>query len=195
MKHFKIFVLFAVLTVLPAACGPGNTVRLLPLPRLENTVLPAPNAPHVTVVAFEDKRLDQSNIGTRRDRSAFVTSDIPSQWVSKALADELSRNGLQVSYALGVAEARKGNPDYLVLGQLTEAELREISATELTSSLRVDFSLSNRQARIVRESLHASQSRTGLPSGSAADNLMQDTLQDLVKPVARKIIQAIEGKK
>jgi len=47
----------------------------------------------------------------------------------------------------------------------------------------------------MRESLNASQSRTGLPSGSAADNLMLETLRDLVKPMAHKIVQTIEAKK
>ena len=47
----------------------------------------------------------------------------------------------------------------------------------------------------MRESLNASQSRTGLPSGSAADNLMLETLRDLVKPMAQKIVQTIEAKK
>lgn len=55
--------------------------------------------------------------------------------------------------------------------------------------------LANRQGRILRESLNSGQSRTGLPSGSAAENLLLDTLRDLIKPMARKIVQAIETKK
>jgi len=126
----------------------------------------------VTVVAFEDKRMDQTVIGTRRDNSAFVTTDNVAQWISKALADELARNGMQVSYSISVNEARKGNPDFLVTGQIDEANIRETSATDMSTSLRANYVLANRQARIMRESLNASQSRTGLPSGSAADNLM-----------------------
>lgn len=194
MKHLRL-VLCAALLALLAACGPSNNVRLLPPPPLDATVLPAPNAPRVTVVAFEDKRMDQTVIGTRRDNSAFVTTDNVSQWISKALADELARNGMQVSYSTGVAEARKGNPDFLVTGQVDEANIRETSTTDMSTSLRASYVLANRQARILRESLNSSQSRTGLPSGSAADNLMRETLRDLVKPMARKIVQTIEAKK
>ena len=78
---------------------------------------------------------------------------------------------------------------------MDEAWIAETSSTDMNTSLRVNYVLANRQARLVRESLNASQSRTGLPSGSAADNLMLETLRDLVKPMARKIVQTIETKK
>jgi hypothetical protein len=194
MQAFKKIVLFSFVFVLLSACGPSNTVRLLPLPNPETGVLPAPNAPRVSVVAFEDRRLDQSSLGLRRDSSAFVTNDNVAQWISKALADELARNGLQVSYALSAAEALQGQPDYLVTGYLTEAGLREITATEMVSSLSIDVSLARREARILRESMHSSQSRTSLPAANTADNLMQDTLYDLVKSMSRKIVLAIENK-
>ena len=102
---------------------------------------------------------------------------------------------MQVSYSISVNEARKGNPDFLVTGQIDEANIRETSTTDMATSLRANYVLANRQARIMRESLNASQSRTGLPSGSAADNLMLETLRDLVKPMAQKIVQTIEAKK
>ena len=194
MKHLRIVLCVSLLALL-AACGPSNNVRLLPPPPLDASVLPSPNAPRVTVVTFEDKRMDQTVVGTRRDNSAFVTSDNVAQWISKALADELARHGMQVSYSLSVNEARKGNPDFLVTGQIDEANIRETSTTDMSTSLRANYVLANRQARIMRESLNASQSRTGLPSGSAADNLMLETLRDLVKPMAQKIVQTIEAKK
>ena len=193
MKHLcSILCLF--LLALLAACGPSNNIRLLPPPP-DVSVLPAPNAPRVTVVVFEDKRPDQTVIGVRRDKSAFVTADNVPQWISKGLADELARNGLQISYSLSVAEARKGNPDYLVTGEIDEASLNETSSTEMSTVLRVSYVLANRQKRILRESLNSTQSRTGLPSGSAADNLMLETLKDLVKPMAKKIVQTIQTKK
>ena len=179
MKHLRIVLCVSLLALL-AACGPSNNVRLLPPPPLDASVLPSPNAPRVTVVAFEDKRMDQTVIGTRRDNSAFVTTDNVAQWISKALADELARNGMQVSYSISINEARKGNPDFMVTGQIDEANIRETSTTDMSTSLRANYVLANRQARIMRESLNASQSRTGLPSGSAADNLMLETLRDLV---------------
>ncbi|MCG4878171.1 hypothetical protein L0N00_17220, partial [Eggerthella lenta] len=78
-------------------------------------------------------------IGTRRDSSAFVTTDNVAQWISKALADELARNGMQVSYSISVNEARKGNPDFMVTGQVDEANIRETSTTDMSTSLRANY--------------------------------------------------------
>ena len=61
--------------------------------------------------------------------------------------------------------------------------------------MRVKCALANRKGRLWSESTNASQSRSGLPSGSTADNLLLDTLRDLVKPMAQKIVQTIDAKK
>lgn len=195
MKPVRNVLFLVLLAFLATACGPANSVRLLPPPFQEGAVLPGPKAPRVTVVAFEDKRQDMTVIGSRRDNTAFVTNDSVTQWISKALADELARNGLQVSYADSVNQARAGNPDYMVTGDVDQVWLREKSATDLSTQMRVNYSVANRQSRIYRETLNASQSRTVMPTGSAADTIMLDTLRELIKPMAQKIVQAIEAKK
>ncbi len=195
MKPVRNVLFLVLLAFLATACGPANSVRLLPPPFQEGAVLPGPKAPRVTVVAFEDKRQDMTVIGSRRDNTAFVTNDCVTQWISKALADELARNGLQVSYSDSVCQARAGNPDYLVTGDVDQVWLREKSATDLSTQMRVNYSVANRQSRIYRETLNASQSRTVMPTGSAADTIMLDTLRELIKPMAQKIVQAIEAKK
>lgn len=177
------------------ACGPGNNVRLLMPPALDNTVLPAPNAPRVSVVNFADKREDSTSIGARRDGSAFTTTGDATQWISRALADELARSGLQVTYALTTSEGRMGNPDYLVTGQLDQLWLRESSALDYSALIRVNCTLANRKGRLWQESINSSQNRSALPSGSAAEKILLDTLRDLVKPMAQKIIQTVEKKK
>lgn len=199
MQHRRSMpvVLLALLgaVFLLSACGPSNTVRLLPPPPLDASVLPAPNAPSVSVVSFEDKRVDTSSVGVRRDGSAFTTSGDVAEWISRALADELARSGFQVTFAANVNQARSGNPDYLVTGQVDEVWLKENSSLEITSQMRVKCALANRKGRLWSESCNASQSRSGLPSGSTADNLLLDTLRDLVKPMAQKIVQTIDARK
>ena len=195
MKPMRNALFLVLLAFLATACGPANSVRLLPPPFQEGAVLPGPKAPRVTVVAFDDKRQDMTVIGSRRDNTAFVTNDSVTQWISKALADELARNGLQVSYSDSVNQARAGNPDYLVTGDVDQVWLREKSATDLSTQMRVNYSVANRQSRIYKETLNASQSRTVMPTGSAADTIMLDTLRELIKPMAQKIVQAIEAKK
>lgn len=68
MKLFRFALSCSLLALLLTACGPSNTVRLLSPPPLDGSVLPTPNAPRVTVVMFEDKRMDQTTLGQRRDQ-------------------------------------------------------------------------------------------------------------------------------
>lgn len=195
--HFAPLALFALAGAifLLTACGPSNNVRLLTPPPLDATILPAPNAPSVSVVSFEDKRVDTSSIGVRRDGSAFTTNGDVAQWISHVLADELARNGFRVSFAANVNQARSANPDYLVTGQVDEVWLKANSSVEMSSQMRVKLSLANRKGRLWSESCNASQNRSGLPSGATADNLLLDTLRDLVKPMAQKIVQTIDARK
>lgn len=196
MKPIRLALSCAILSlaVLLPGCGPSNTVRLLPLPQPAVSTLPAPNAPHVSVVRFEDKRLDLV-LGVRRDGTSFSASEDVAQWFSRALADELTRSGLQVSYALNPGMARSGRPDYIVTGEVRQIQLKEISAAEYSSAMEAQFRLSGIGGEIAGESLTSSLNRTAIPGASIADDLLLQTLQEIVQPMARKIAQHIEAKK
>lgn len=188
---FSLLCMFAILS----ACGPGNTVTLLPPPPIAASSLPPPNAPSISVVSFKDERSDPTVIGKRRDGSAFTTTGDVAVWISRALADELARNGFRVSFATDVKQARNSSPTYLVTGIVNEVWLRELSAAAMSAQMRVSCTLANRAGKIWTESTNSSQSRTSLPAGDNADQLLLDTMQDLVKPIAAKIMQSAENKK
>lgn len=175
-----------------AACGPGNTVRLLPPPPLQASNLPAPNAPSISIVNFKDERPDPHAVGARRDGSAFTTTGDVASWVSRALADELARKGFRVTYAMSTSQARSSSPDYLVTGQVEQVWLKEESATEYSAQMRVICTLANRKGKLWSETCNSSQTRSGLPSGTFADDLLLDTLDNLIKPVAKKVLQTVE---
>lgn len=177
------------------ACGPGNSVRLLPSPPISESALPAPTAPSISVVNFTDKRADPYSIGVRRDGSAFTTQGNVPQWMSRALADQLARDGMRVTYAYDTSEARRGNPDYLVTGIIDDVWLKESSAMELSANMRVIVTLANRKGRLWSETSTTTQTRASLPSGSSADNLLAETLRELLKPLTKKIITSVESKK
>ncbi|MDR1857172.1 MAG: hypothetical protein LBR22_08475 [Desulfovibrio sp.] len=182
-------------TLLLGACGPSNTVRLLPPPPLEASLLPTANAARVTVVTFVDRREDITAIGVRRDGTAFETQGNLTEWVTSAMADALAHMGLQVSIAQTVNQARAGTPDYLVTGELQQVWLKETSTMDMSAVMRMDYTLANKEKRVVRDNYSASQSRSGLPSNTMAEKLLQDTLNDMVRPVADKIYRAVRTKK
>ena len=129
MTYKRIFLVFSLLALLllVSACGPSNTVRLLPM-KPAASVLPTPSASTIAVVKFTDKRVDTSSLGLRRDKSYFTTMDDTADWVSKAIADRLSASGFQVSYTMNASSAKRAAPDYILNGSIDQLEVRETSA-------------------------------------------------------------------
>ncbi|MBO4368570.1 MAG: hypothetical protein J5803_00495 [Desulfovibrio sp.] len=192
---FPCLVFLFLATGLLSACGPGNEIKLLALDQPDVSVLPKPNAPTVTVVEFNDDRSDTSSIGQRRDKSAFLTSESPTLWISHALADCLARHGVQVSYATSFEQARKANPDYIVTGKLLRLWIKEPSATYLETNIEAQFTLANRTKHLCRETHKAQSSRSWPASSSQTENMLRDTMQDLVEPYADKFANIIWNNK
>ena len=175
-----------VLCTLLAACGPSNAVRLLAVAP-DKAVLPQPSAPTVTVVKFSDKRPDPSNIGLRRDKSYFTTTDDAREWAGRAAANALAAQGFQVAYAATTAEAIKGKPDYMLTGSLRDITVTEDSMTSFTTTVTVKYALANSQKTLLTETLSSSQTHTGLPSSGAVEDCLRQTLSEIVKSMAIKV--------
>ena len=175
-----------VLCTLLAACGPSNAVRLLAVAP-DKAVLPQPSAPTVTVVKFSDKRPDPSNIGLRRDKSYFTTTDDAKEWAGRAAATALGTQGFQVAYAATTAEAIKGKPDYMLTGSLRDITVTEDSISSFTTTVTVKYALANSQKTLLTETLSSSQTHTGLPSSSAVEDCLRQTLSEIVKSMAIKV--------
>ena len=189
---FLPFICALSVSLFLTACGPSNNIHLLNPKPSPTAVLPAPGVHTISVVRFADKRAEHQTIGVRRDGSAFTTQDDTAGWVSKALADEIAKSGLAVSYAQNFEQARRGNPDFIVMGNLTQALLKEKSATSMETAFNATYTLANRQKKLINNaSASACQSRTGLPTNSAAEGLLRATMLDLVQEMSQKIVATI----
>lgn len=190
MPRLLLPVFLAAAMGMLTACGPSNTIHLQPY-KAASSVLPGPTAPTISVVKFQDQRPDPSSLGKRRDGSYFTTMDNASEWFSRSIVDALSARGYQVSYAQSTAEAIKGKPAYLLTGTLNELKINEKSATSFDTSLTAKYTLADRNKKISMETLNASQTKTGLPGNSTVENLLRDTLTDVVNPMADKVAAKI----
>lgn len=193
MRHYKqlqkiVPLLFFALLLL-SACAPPSTVRLMYQPP-DASVLPTPGAPRVVVVMFDDPRQDLQ-IGQRRNGSPFIASAPVADWISRNLADELARQGLQVSYATSTTQARAASPDYMVTGSVEKVNIQELGNTDYMATITIKVSLSSKTGRIFSETLNSTQSQQVLPTASIAENLLSSTLHDLLKPLAKKIANNI----
>ena len=176
-RAFALLVALIPLVFL-AACGPSNSVRLMYTPS-GAAVLPKPGAPRVTVVMFDDKRPRQA-IGERQDGSSFMANALVSDWVSRALGEEL---------ACIMMEARTANPPYIASGVVNEIWIRENGPTSLAATVRLTVTLSTPDKVIYSESLSSTQERRGLPSASGVESLVADTLRDVLVVAAGKMAE------
>lgn len=169
-------------------CAPKDTVRLLYTP-VTPSVLPAPTAPRVAVVLFEDKRGKQE-IGTRSKGGVFSAATSVPEWISRSLADEISRMGPQVSYAPSIQLAQSARPDYIVTGTVEEVWVKESNPTTYAATVRISFNVANRQGSVYSQNLSSSQEKTGLPSSGMVEDLLTGTLREVLGVAASKINEA-----
>lgn len=169
-----------------SACGPSNAVRLLSYTPSSLVTLPQPGAPLVAVVLFEDQRANQ-NIGIRLDGSPFLADRLVTDWVSRALGQELSRLGYQVVYSSLITEARAANPPYLVTGTIDKIWIQEKSRTSFTSEIRLHVSLSQEDNLLFSEEMVSGQEKQDIPKASLVENLLNETLRDVLVNAAQKI--------
>ena len=173
IRRVVTLALTLVTLTLLAACGPSNNVRLI-YNTNTSAVLPLPGSPSVAVVMFNDER-------TRQYSSTIA------DWFSRSLADELGRQGVQVSFASTLEQARAANPTYIVTGTITDVWLQEQSATRVQCTIKAKVALSNKKGVLYSENLSSTQERQFIPSASAIESLLSDTLKDLLVPAAKKI--------
>lgn len=185
VRLFILLLMASVACLAITGCAPKNTVRLM-YSSAENAALPVPGAPQVTVVIFEDKRT-KAELGAKKSGELFVANTLVTDWVSRSLADEISRMGPQVSYAMNLPQALAANPDYIVTGNVQEVWVKDTGPTSYSTTIRVSFELKNRQGKIYGENLTATQERASLPSPTMVESLLSDTLREVLGVAASKI--------
>lgn len=170
-------------------CLAKNDVRLL-YDTAGAAAIPQATAPRVTVVQFEDKR-GTADIGLRKDGSVFQTSASVSSWVTQALADELARQGLQVSVALSMAQAQVNQPEYIVSGTVDKVWLTEKNISSYQAEIRVQVQLISSSQSTVTRSFAANQEKTGIPGAKLAEDTLSGTLSDALTGAASSIVRSL----
>ena len=177
----KISALAFLLLALPALAGcAGDMVNLryVPVgPVAQNS------GKHITLLELEDRRPQTAGVGQRQDGGLFTADARMTDWVSRALADEFTRQGVQVYYA-GEGISSPGAPT--ISGSVDELWLVETGNTSYEVNMRMALVLSDSNGKTLHtESFRCEQSAQFIPSESNISNLMADTLRDLVAPAAQ----------
>jgi uncharacterized lipoprotein YajG len=196
MKHpirFYTLALLLVALFTLNACGPGNTVRLLHRPT-DAPQIPESTAPSISIVQLKDAR-SNSYIGVRRDNTPFIPNGTVPEWVTQSLADGLTRQGLRGTYAQTLEAARASQPQYILTGELQELWIREGSRTDISAGVKAFISVVGHRGKLVNEGMTSSLSKQGVLGSAAAEELLFNTVQELVQSVANKTQQAIAAQR
>jgi streptogramin lyase len=169
-------------------CAANGMIRLLYSPATPE-VLPAPTAPHIVVVLFEDKR-NKTEIGVTRKGTPLTAGSPVSEWISRSLAVEISRMGPQVSFAPSMPLAQSARPAFIVSGSVEEVWLTETNLASYNAAVRLNVRMANRQGTVYEQNLSSSQEKTGMPGSTLAETLLADTVREVLGVAASKISEA-----
>ncbi len=183
--RFICLILFSAIFL--QACAPSSMVNLK-YSKADSQFIPSPDAPRISVVLFEDRR-SNAYLGQKNDGSFYSATSLVAEWVSKAVADELSLLGPQVSYAGTVNEALAAQPNYIVTGKVLDVWVKENNLASYSANIRVEFSLMRGNAVIYTETLQSSQESTSLPDKTRVEELLNATLKDVAGVAASKIYE------
>ena len=182
----KLVGLMACLFLL-AACSGGKNLKLV-YPSTEQ-VIPDAGASYIVVVKFEDLR-NRAEVGERKDGSKVYTDGNVSDWISRAIADELVKKGHQVGYAASREKAEAAKPQFILTGSVNKVWLQEVSSLEYNSRMEIRITLLKDGKNKLTENLESYVERKDLPFVSADSKTMTDNLEAIAKNVAQKISTA-----
>jgi len=123
--------------------------------------------PRVTVVPFEDGRVDRSRVGSRTSMWGGETNfNVPTgntgEETAQAFADYLKRNGWQAQYAKSAPLVAENGPDIVLSGKILDLAVdakRGLFLTDIEARSKLIIQASNREDG-------SSLSRTDAHSGS-----------------------------
>ncbi len=183
--------LCAVFALALTGCLAKNDIRLL-YDAPGSLTVPSATAPRVTVVQFDDNR-GVTDLGQRKDGTAFQSSAGVPGWVTQAFADELARQGVQVSVALSMAQAQVNRPDYIVGGTVEKVWLSEKNLSSYQADIRVQvrvYSTVQLQSPVTR-TFAAQQEKTGIPGAKLAEETLSGALSDALTNAAAAVTASL----
>lgn len=155
---------------------------------------PAPGATMVTLSALQDQRADTTKIGTRRDGTPFTPAGSITDWVSRALADEMTRQGLLVSYTnTPIITADGASGMNTVSGSIDELSLTEDNFLNYGVKIAITLKITDKNGKLLStESFRATQTATSVPTEDNIRDLLTSSLRGVVAPAALKVRQTLK---
>lgn len=183
------FLFFLLALVLLSGCARSDLTLKYVSPPPE--VFPQAGSTQVCVVRTEDGRSSR-NLGSRSDGSGFSTSSDVEGWVSHALAAELARQGVAVTTANSVEEAKARGAKVILRSRIDEISLNEASSISYSCSMRLYAELLDQHgAAFFQNTFTSSISKQVVPMPGVAEDILKEALEELVRPAGARVAQKV----
>lgn len=161
-------------------CASTNTVDLSYKPAGINV---APCAKTLSVVALEDKR-DQTAVGETKDGDLFFGKTSVTEWVSKALYDELAKSGCRVEFH---DKEYAFDTDYTLVGAIEELFVKQNSLTGYSASMRLKLDVKADGQKVFGKSFATTYSKTTVFSPGVNSKVLTELLQGLMREMVPEL--------
>jgi hypothetical protein len=171
-----------VLCVAPAllACAPQTRVDL----SYEPAAIEVPACDSsVALVAFTDTRT-VTQIGENREGRPVYGQSAVSEWVSRALTEELRRAGCRVEYH---DRAYDFDTDYQLTGEVVSLYVDQRSFTEYDAEMRLNVTLSTGGQEVFTKKFYSTLNRKTVPDSRVFSEVFTELLQGVMREVVPEV--------
>lgn len=166
-------------------CTPRTQVALKYQPAL---IKPFPCRKSVSIVTFKDVR-NKTTIGeTQKGEPIYATTSV-SEWVSRALTDELRRTGCRVEYH---DTPYTFDTDVTLTGEIKALNLIQMTYTEYDSDMRVNIILEKNGQREFSKEFYSTFTKKTLPSSGVSEEVLTELLQGMIQEIIPDLRSRLE---
>lgn len=181
MRALSLGLVFALLIGMAmVGCAGKSTIDL----RYEPTGInlePCPGS--ISVVELKDKR-PQTAIGVTKDGKEFYGKISASEWVSRALHDELDKGGCQVEYHQKEYEF---DTDYTLTGDLEEIFVKQKSFSDYSASVRLQIAVTSKGKKVYAKTYTSTLGKTTVPSPGINSKVLTELLQGMMRELVPEL--------
>ncbi len=178
-----VFVLLGVIGLI--GCAPKSAIDLKYEPTGIN-LEPCPGS--IAVVELADKR-PQSAIGETKDGESFYAKTSVTEWVSRALYDELLGGGCQVEYH---QKKYKFDTDFTLTGDIEEIFVRQKSLSDYAASMKLRIAATAGGNKVYGKTFTSTLGKTTVPSPGVNTKVLSELLQGMMRELVPEVRDSLK---
>lgn len=168
-----------------SGCTPPTQVALTYQPTL---IKQFPCRKSVSVVTFKDVR-NKTTIGETQKGEPINASASVSEWISRALYDELRRAGCRVEYH---DAAYAFDTDVTLTGEIKVLNMTQMTYTEYDSDMRLNIIIEKQGQREFSKEYYSTFTKKTLPSSGVSEEVLTELLQGMIQEIVPDLSSRLE---